>query len=419
MKPVRSTRIMVILVILAIALSVSFAVLLVRQEMERRRSGIEYQVYQIMTGIVDVYNSGGTIEPAYWPDLNGFGIYSATGASLYRFGTAPEALVNFESISPRGESGLEGSSMTIIRRTGAVMPMRTDNLNRRGMRQMMPPMDPTRMPGGRFVFIDIDVENLLREGRLVFIAVILLISVFVSIVAMVVFYSRKLAMYRDREQTTAHLVQLGEAARTLAHEIKNPLGVIRVQCATLRRTLPEERQKNIGVIEEETERLVLLTNRVRDFLHNSDGNPVVCEARYFLEQCRVRYPSRIVVNESDVIEASVLIDRERMVQVLDNLIVNALEASEGASSLPEIALSVVRNRVQFRVADRGAGVAPENRERLFEPFFTTKTRGSGIGLALARRFIEQAAGTLGYEERVGGGSVFVVSLPSADKGETH
>jgi len=391
--------------------------------MERRRAGIEYQVYQIMTGIVDVYNSGGAIDPSYWPDLNGFGIYSTSGNSLYRFGTAPEALANLEDISPRGESGLEGSSMTIIRRTGAVMPMRTDNMNRRGMRQMMPPMmpppDASRMQSGRFVFIDIDVEKLLREGRLVFVAVVLLLSVFVGIVALVIFYSRKLAMYRDREQNTAHLVQLGEAARTLAHEIKNPLGVIRVQCATLRRTLPEERQKNIGVIEEETERLVLLTNRVRDFLHNSDGNPILCDPLYFLEQCRVRYPSRIVVAGAAETSASVLIDRERLVQVLDNLIVNALEASETVSDLPEISLAVVKNRVQFRVSDRGSGVAAENRERLFEPFFTTKTRGSGIGLALARRFIEQAAGTLWYEERAGGGSVFVVSLPCAKKGETE
>lgn len=418
MKPVRSTRIMVLLVILAIALSVGFAVLLVRQEMERRRSGIEYQVYQIMTGIVDVYNSGGAIDPSYWPELNGFGIYSAAGGSLYRFGTAPEALVNLEAISPRGESGIEGSSMTIIRRTGAVMPMRNDNMNRRGMRQMMAPPDASRTPGGRFVFIDIDVENLLREGRLVFLAVILLLSVFVSIVAMVIFYSRKLAMYRDREQNTAHLVQLGEAARTLAHEIKNPLGVIKVQCATLRRTVPEDRRKNIDVIEEETDRLVLLTNRVRDFLHNSGGDPRACDAAWFLEQCRVRYAGRIVVAESGEVAADVLIDRDRLVQVLDNLIVNALEATDAVSGLPEISISVAKNRAVFRIADRGSGVAPENRERLFEPFFTTKARGSGIGLALARRFVEQALGTLGYEERAGGGSVFVVSLPCVKKGES-
>lgn len=406
------------LVILAIGLSVGFAVLLVRQEMERRRSSIEYQVYQVMTGIMDVYTSSGSIDPAYWPELNGFGIYSASGSSLYRFGTAPRALANRETISPRGKSHLKGSSMTIIRRTGAVMPMHNDNKNRRGMRQIMPPMDASRMLSGRFVFIDINVENLLREGRLVLIAVFMLLSVFLSIVAMVIFYSRKLAMYRDREQNSAHLVQLGEAARTLVHEIKNPLGVIRVQCATLKRTLPEERQKNIDVIEEETERLVLLTNRVRDFLHNSDGTPSLCDPLFFLEQCKVRYPARIAVNGNNDTEAQVLIDRERMVQVLDNLIVNAMEASDSASDLPELSLSIVKNRVMFRISDRGTGVAPENRERLFQPFFTTKARGSGIGLALARRFIEQASGTLWHEDRAGGGSVFVVSLPCAMKGET-
>lgn len=447
----RSQRIMIILVILAIVLSVSFAILLVKQEMERRRSGIEFQVYQIMTGLVDAFNAGESFNPAEWPEISGFGMYTASGEPLYCFGTAPLNLEGHASISARGISELSASSMVIIRRIGALPPMLHPDGPFRGMGRMMnggmmgmgrkgrlsegrpnprssreanPSLPAERLP--RFVFIDLEVGTLVREGRLVLFAVIALLSVFVGIVSLVLVYSRKLAGYREREQQTAHLVQLGEAARTLAHEIKNPLGVIRVQCATLKRSLPEERLKNISVIEEETERLVLLTDRVRDFLRNSEGDPRIQDADAFLSRCGFRYTGRIAVLPYEGQSVHIRIDVDRMMQVLDNLIVNALESLETAvpgdapersvrPALPEVSMTVRKGLVSFCVADRGAGVSPENRSRLFEPFFTTKARGSGIGLALARRFIEQAGGSLTYDDRPGGGSRFTATLPAVSE----
>jgi two-component system NtrC family sensor kinase len=75
---------------------------------------------------------------------------------------------------------------------------------------------------------------------------------------------------------------------------------------------------------------------------------------------------------------------------------------------------VAKGSVSFQVSDRGCGVAPENRPRLFELFFTTKPKGSGIGLALSRRYMEQAGGSLDYHEQPGGGSVFTARLPGSD-----
>lgn len=433
MKKDRPGYILTFLVILAIGFSVSFAVLLVRQEMERRRSDIEFQVYQIMTGLVDVYNSGGVIDVSALPQLSGFGMYSEQGIALYRQGSAPLALEDPESVSARGYSILAGSSMKILRRSGPVslgFGMNSSPV-RRGMGQSMRMgQGRFRNPGGdtdgsmdsmmsknhenRFVFIDINVENLLREGQLVLYAVMALLSVFIGIVSLVLVYSRKLAIYRERERNTTHLIQLGEAARTLAHEIKNPLGIIRVQCATLKRTIGEDRQSNVSVIEQETERLVQLTDRVKDFLRASDGKPFVYEASYFLEQSRVRYAESIAVEPWVGSAVHVLVDAARMTQVLDNLIANALESGDAVSK-PCLSIAVSRKVVSFSVADRGVGVTPQNRERLFEPFFTTKANGSGIGLALSRRFMEQAGGSLVYEEQPGGGSNFIASLPLVKK----
>jgi signal transduction histidine kinase len=69
---------------------------------------------------------------------------------------------------------------------------------------------------------------------------------------------------------------------------------------------------------------------------------------------------------------------------------------------------------EIEVLDRGSGIPPEIAPRVFEPFFTTKERGSGIGLALARRIVEEAGGTLSYRGRLGGGSIFTIALPALD-----
>jgi signal transduction histidine kinase len=67
--------------------------------------------------------------------------------------------------------------------------------------------------------------------------------------------------------------------------------------------------------------------------------------------------------------------------------------------------------VELRVADRGKGIAAADADRVYDLFFTTKTTGSGLGLALARRYAELSGATLGHEARDGGGTVFLLGLP--------
>ena len=448
MKPVFSSRILVLFISLAIVFSLGTGILLIRQELIRRQGGIEYQAFQVMTGIVDLYYAGGSFNPGMWPDVVGFGMYELSGASAYRYGSAPEYLETGEireTLSSRAATKFSASTIMIIRKSGSIPPMRGDvrDVPRPMLERMLypghsggdkvrkyfppsggaadmvrPPVPPAGARNGpdRYVFIELNVSHQLGSIRLFIAATSVSLAVALAILCLLLVYSRKLAAYRAREQSMANLVQLGEAARTLAHEIKNPLGVIRVQCATLARTLPEERQKNIRVIQEETERLTQLTDRVRDFLHNSAGSPKPCDAAGFLEQCRARYADRLLVGQWNGSPVTINVDPDRMMQVLDNLVVNAIEATDSAGKaelVPVLSLSVQKGRAFFSVADRGSGVDPENRARLFELFFTTKPRGSGIGLALSRRFMEQADGLLEYAEQPGGGSVFTASVSCA------
>ena len=111
------------------------------------------------------------------------------------------------------------------------------------------------------------------------------------------------------------------------------------------------------------------------------------------------------------------IDRLRIQHVLFALVQNAFDASAGGSNKPvvEITVSGDRYAVETSVIDAGSGVSTEIQEQLFRPFFTTKTQGTGLGLASSRAIIEAHEGTIGFENRPGGGSRFWFRLPYADR----
>lgn len=426
-------------ILVAVALSLSFVVLLFGQASLRNRRDAEFYAFRVMTGVLDVYAFDSDFDPAYWKELNGFGVYAGNGEALYRYGSAPRELENPARVGDSGLVRVSSHSVVLIRKMGSMpgphmrhgmfgaisddAPPGDDRLlrelvpdsrgfERRRLRDAPEGMRP-RMPGmmrsGRYVFADVDMQAFSRVRRLRFISLFALIAVFVASLALVFVYSRRVARYRAREAENAHLVQLGEAARTLAHEIKNPLGVIRVQCATLTKILPSEFLRNVSVIEEETARLALLTDRLRDFLQNTAGNPRLVSAPEILASCAVRYAARIDVADWKGGAVAVFVDPDRLVQTLDNLLANALESQ--SREVPRLSFEVRQGSAVFTVADRGTGVAPELRSSLFTPFFTTKPKGSGIGLALSRRFMELAGGSLSYAERQGGGSVFTATLP--------
>ncbi len=457
MKAARHTvqnRVVATGILVAVALSLSFAVLLVGQSSTRYRREAEFHAYRVMTGVLDLYAFDPSFDPSLREDLNGFGVYSASGDALYRWGTAPVSLENPSRVADSALARVRDRSVVIVRRMGAMPGTRMRHgmfgfpddeprvADDRLMGELLPearalpgrrmadapPFKRPRAGGmaghmGRYVFADVAMESFLRVRRLRFLSLTALIAVFVASLALALVYSRKVARYRAREAENAHLVQLGEAARTLAHEIKNPLGVIRVQCATLAKTLPETYRRNVSVIEEETARLAQLTDRLRDFLRNSEGTPRLVSAVGMLERCAERYAGRVRVERgaagadgkvggiADVAEVVVRVDPDRLVQTLDNLLANALES--GSAEMPTLSLAIRQGAAAFTVADRGGGVAPEHRASLFTPFFTTKPKGSGIGLALSRRYMELAGGTLEYAERPGGGSVFTATVPIA------
>jgi signal transduction histidine kinase len=111
------------------------------------------------------------------------------------------------------------------------------------------------------------------------------------------------------------------------------------------------------------------------------------------------------------------VDYEQMKQVLLNLLINGLEAIEGAGQVTVRAIGDGAagrgGRVGFEVKDDGVGISPEELGRVTEPFFSTKNGGTGLGLAIVNRIVERHGGRLDIESRVGAGTAFRVWLPRA------
>jgi signal transduction histidine kinase len=109
------------------------------------------------------------------------------------------------------------------------------------------------------------------------------------------------------------------------------------------------------------------------------------------------------------------VDRERMEQALTNLVLNAVEAMLTGGTL-SLGLAASDRWLTITVSDTGPGIPPEIQRRIFEPFFTTKARGTGLGLAVARRVIEEHGGTITLVSETGKGATFTIKLPLPAEG---
>lgn len=229
---------------------------------------------------------------------------------------------------------------------------------------------------------------------------------------------RKSRNYREQLESQERLVTLGNAARTLTHEIRNPLSAIALRLSILEKTSGEVSGEDINVIKDEVKRLKELSNRVRVFLQNPRGVEMVIDAEEFIDSLISRLPQNVKFHPPESEGAPTLriwMDPEHLRSVLENLIVNAHQASDGQQI--DVVLSREKTQCRIEVKDRGTGIPDKIRTKVYDPFFTTKTQGTGIGLSIAQNFIRAAGGTLEYGYSQSRGSIFTISLPLISQSE--
>ena len=215
---------------------------------------------------------------------------------------------------------------------------------------------------------------------------------------------------REREQ---RLASLGEMSAVLAHEIRNPLASLKGNAQLLAASLPEgdkPRRKAERVVDEAL-RLEQLTNDLLEYVRTGEIRRAPVDPAALVRGAAAAVDpdgDRITV-DADGAPPRFALDEGRMRQVLINLLDNAIAAG------PPVRASVraAGDRLVVEVRDAGPGVAPDDLAHVFEPFFTKRTRGTGLGLAVARRVVEGHGGTIEASNQPGGGAIFRIELPPA------
>ena len=227
----------------------------------------------------------------------------------------------------------------------------------------------------------------------------------------------------DQRRTEAELARsralaaVGEMSAKLAHEVKNPLAGIYAAVQVLARDFApgDPRRAIFDEIGAEVRRV---DQTVIDLLRFSRPVPprlrptsLRALARDILEPLRRAYPSVELV--LDVPEDLVMPLDERMIgQALENLVSNALQAVEGRGTRVAVVAGREGDEIAIEVRDDGPGIPPARRDEVFEPFYTTKTRGTGLGLPIARKNAEAHRGSLALDDAPEGGARFTLRLPA-------
>jgi signal transduction histidine kinase len=225
------------------------------------------------------------------------------------------------------------------------------------------------------------------------------------------------------------LAAVGEAAAQLAHEIKNPLGSIRLGVEMLREyATVEDAQRTITLVERGIQHLNKLVVDVTQFSRRRQLERTEVDLHEVIDSSLDLVADRIQEKETPIQkdyapnEIRGFWDSEQLREVFMNLVGNAIDASETGSPLkittellggPAVvgASSDDKPRARVQICDEGAGMDQKTVGRLFEPFFTTKKRGTGLGLSIVRQIIDLHGGTIEAESERGKGTTFTIELP--------
>jgi signal transduction histidine kinase len=237
---------------------------------------------------------------------------------------------------------------------------------------------------------------------------------------------------KSMEQQIAHLdklAALGRFSSSMAHEIRNPLAGIVAGLQYLRRVggISDDQSENLGFILNEVNRIdrlitdILNVIQVKDLVYQPVDPDKLVKNSISIVRDAAEQKSVDIVTEFPEHVQTIMIDYDRITQVLINLLKNAVEASSAGDTVTvrvsyptdvsDVLFDEIQNFVIIEIEDHGVGFTEDEKGKIFEPFFTTKSEGTGLGLYVSHSIIERHGGYVAVESSKGQGALFSVYLP--------
>ena len=221
---------------------------------------------------------------------------------------------------------------------------------------------------------------------------------------------------------TERLAIIGRFARSIVHDLKNPLNIISLtsEVSSMDQAGPEIRKKSAGTIRKQVERISDLIGEILDFTQGSSVEVVLTPLDYgasvqpLLDELRAEVQLRQCRLEVEGVPSVKLpLNPKRLRRVFQNLIHNATDAMPDGGKI-SVRFRVSQTEVVTEIEDTGSGIAPEIAGQLFEVFATYgKAHGTGLGLSIAKKIVEDHHGRIWATNQPGGGALFSFALPLA------
>lgn len=233
---------------------------------------------------------------------------------------------------------------------------------------------------------------------------------------------KELQETREELHRKERLAMLGQLVAGVGHELRNPLGAIKNAVYFLNMVFenPEpEVEDTLKILQKEVEESERIISSLLDFPHvkpptlqKVDVNDVVREAL-----SRIALPETIgIVSQLDDRLPVILADPGQIRQVFANIALNAIQAMPKGGQLTVMSEHRSPGWVTISFSDTGVGISQENMRKIFEPLFTTKAKGIGLGLAIAKSWVEAHDGKIEVQSELGKGSTFTIDLPATLSG---
>jgi signal transduction histidine kinase len=233
-------------------------------------------------------------------------------------------------------------------------------------------------------------------------------------------FNKMLLELRERQD---YLVQsekfaaLGTLMFGVAHELNNPLANISTSCQILKEEIDEGdieyKKELLGQIEAETNRARDVVGSLLNFSRSKEKRTFELKGAMdeTIRLIKAEVPANITLQVDIPADLTVYADRQKVQQVLINLIKNAIDAIRDKGKIRIMAARLDEKNVEIVVIDNGAGMEPEKLAKIFDPFFTSKKEGYGLGLFIVHNIITECGGTISVDSYPGKGTTFNIVLP--------